>query len=181
MHHARQFLAAQTADRARSQSVARDRIARRAAAIEAAQVATGVAASEADPALRDLLTMHAGVLDGLPPITPDNDADADPAADAEWLDKHVRVAAWQDVMQRVRADITSSLITSILRIVVVASLLVQSLRHAVRIRNILSRLARDILSALILARMRVIHICISARIQRAGRAAALASAGPAHC
>ncbi len=159
----------------------RDRITRRTAALEAAQVAAGVAASEADPALRDLLAMHAGVLDGLPPITPDDDGvDADAEADAAWLDKISRVGVWQAVIQQTTAAIEAVLITSILRAVVVASLLVRSRRRAVRIRSILSRLARDILFALLRARLRVIHICISARIQRAGRAFALASAGPAH-
>ena len=179
MHCARQLIAAKNADRERSQAVAQARIARRAAALDAADVAAGIATSEADPGLRDLLAEFADVPAFIADAA-DPEIEADAEIDDAWLNKIARVGVWQDVIQRVRTDITAAMITSILRMAAGAGLHAQSHRRAVRIRNILSRLARDILSALILARMRVIHICISARIQRAGRAAALASAGPAH-
>ena len=51
-------------------------------------------------------------------------------------------------------------------------------QHAGLLSNILARLARDTLAALIHARLRVAHSCITARIARAGRAVAATSAAP---
>ena len=183
MHRHARHLAARTADRASSQAVMRDRITRRTAALEAAQVAAGVAASEADPALRDLLAMHAGVLDGLPPITPDDDdADAEADADATWLDRHARVGIWQDVMQRARTDITARLIASMLQAAgfVSAGLLARLHQRAVTLHNAIARILQAQLAALVHARMRVAHICAMARAMRAGRSSAATSAAPAH-
>ena len=54
-------------------------------------------------------------------------------------------------------------------------------QRAAHLRNILARLARDTLAALIHARLRTIHAAITARILRAGRAVAASSAAPAPC
>ena len=183
MHRTHQLLAAKNADRERSQAVAQARIARRAAALEAAVIAAGIAASKTDQALQDLIDEFADVpaLVVADAADPDPDFEAEAEADAAWMDKHARVAIWQGVMRRTTAAIEAVLVTSILRAVVIAELHAQSHRHAVRIRNILSRLARDTLSALLHARLRVVHICTIARIARAGRAASAASAAPARC
>lgn len=52
-------------------------------------------------------------------------------------------------------------------------------QHAALLTNILARLARAALAALLRARMRTIHAAITARILRAGRAVAASSAAPA--
>ena len=181
MHrHARQPLAARTADRTRGYALVRERIARRIATLEAAEIAAGIAASEDDPGLRDLLAAFADV----PSFVADADPDfAEAEADATGLDKRVRVGAWQDLMQRARTDITTKIITSILRLAgfTVAHLLLRSHQRAAALHHILARLARDQISAIAHARLRVIHICISARAMRAGRVAVLASTAPACC
>lgn len=54
-------------------------------------------------------------------------------------------------------------------------------QHASVLANTLARIARARIASLLHARMRVAHTCISARILRAGRGAALTSAVPAYC
>ena len=177
MHrHARQHLAARTADRTRGYALVRERIARRIATLEAAKVAAGIAASETDPGLHDLLAAFADV-----PVFV-ADADPDFEADATWLDKPVRVGIWHDVMRQTTAAIAATLITSILHeaCTLIAHWIVQTHQRAAHLSDILARAARDALSALAHARLRVAHICITARAMRAGRAVALASAAPAY-
>ena len=179
MHHARQSLAAQNADRERSLSVMRERIARRAAALESAEIAMGIAASEADPALQDLLAAFADVPEFVADADPDLAAEAD--ADAAWLDKISRVGVWQAVIQRTAAAIEAALITAMLRMagftgVMGTGRLVQLRQRA---RAAALRAARDTFSALTRARFRVAHICITARAMRAGRVVAATSAAHA--
>ena len=180
MHrHARQHLAARTADRTRGYALVRERIARRIATLEAAKVAAGIAASETDPGLHDLLAAFADV----PVFVADADPDFESEADATWLDKPVRVGIWHDVMRQTTAAIAATLITSILHEAcnLIAHWIVQTHQRAAHLSDILARAARDSLSALAHARLRVAHICITARAMRAGRAVALASAAHAQC
>lgn len=141
---------------------------------EAAVIAAGIAVSEADPALRDLLAAHAHVLEGLPEITPDPEFDAD--ADATWLRQ--RGEAWTlHAIARRRLLI----IAAALRIADAAALpdLLPAHQRQARLTNILARAMRADLAALIHARLRVVHLAAIARLARAGRVAALASAAHA--
>ena len=188
-HAASQQIAAATADRTRSQAVVRERIARRLAALEAAEIAAGMVASEADADFAALRAAHADVLAGLPPITLDADADiaqvlqSQSDSDATWLDKHLRATCWHDVMKRVRTEITVAMITGMLRMACVAGINCNSASRLLRqrARAAVLRAARDIFSALTRTRFRVAHICITARAMRAGRVAVLASTAPACC
>ena len=179
---ARPLIAARTADRMCGRAAARVTREERAdaqihqaqAEAGATQIAAGIAASEADPALQALLAAHAHVLDGLPEIVPDPDFDAD--ADATWLRQ--RGAAW---ILRAIARRRLLIIAGALRIADAAALPIIAPAHQrqAHLARIIARAARDSLSALAHARIRVAHICIAARAMRAGRVAALASAAHA--
>ena len=161
----------------------RKRIARRAAALETAAISAGIAASDADANFRALLDTLTGVLDGLPPITLDDDADDGADAAAAWQDGFERAVIWQDVMRRTTSTISVARITSVLRLacVTIAHLTLRLHQRTAALHRILARLARYTLFALAHARLRVAHLCITARAMRAGRVAVLASTAPAGC
>ncbi len=181
---ARPLIAARTADRIGSRAAARVTREERADAQiqhaqaegEAAAIAAGIAASEADPALHALLADAAGTLDGLPVIEPDPDFDADADADAAWLRK--RGAAW---ILRASARRRLLIIAGALRLADAAALpeIAPAHQRDAILHNTLARAARARLAALIHARLRVIHIAAIARIARAGRSSAATSAAPA--
>lgn len=108
------------------------------------------------------------------------DADAEPTnaeaeADAAWLRQ--REITWT---LRAIARRRLLIIAAALRIADSAALpnLLPAHERIAHLDQILARLARDVLSALIRARIGVAHICVAARAIRAGRVAVLASAGP---
>ena len=140
---------------------------------EAATIEAGIAASEADPSFAALRGMD--VLAGLPEITPDSEF-ADDAADGAWL--YQRRASWtlHAIARRRLLRLADTL--RVADAAALPELLPAHQRDAV-LRNTLARFARDALSALAHARLRVAHICITARILRAGRASAATSAAHA--
>ncbi len=181
---ARTLIAARTADRACGRAAARVTREERADAqiqqvqadAETAQIAAGIAGSEADPALQALLAAHAGVLDGLPEIEPDPEFDADSDADAAWLRQ--RSTGWilHAVARRRLLTIAAGL-----RQVDAAALpeIAPEHQRQAHLSDILARAARARLAALIHARLRVIHVAAIARLARAGRSSAATSAAPA--
>lgn len=186
MDTARQIITAVTAERECARAAARvTREERADAQIQQAQaegetaaIEAGIAGSETDADLQALLAAHVGVLAGLPEITPDPEFDADADADGAWL--YQRGEAWtlHAIARRRLLRLADTL-----RVADAAALpdLLPAHQRQARLTNILARAARDSLSALAHARLRVAHICITARILRAGRASAATSAAPAYC
>ena len=185
-HHAARQIAAATADRTCGRAAARVTREERADAqiqqaqadTEAAAIEAGIAGSETDADLQALLAAHVGVLAGLPEITPDPEFDADADADGAWL--YQRRAAWT---LHASARRRLLIIAGALRLADAAALpeLLPAHQRQAHLARIIARAARDSLSALAHARLRVAHICITARAMRAGRAAVLASTAPACC
>ena len=181
--HAHPQIAARTADRMCGRDAARVTREERAdaqihqaqAEAEAAMIAAGIAASEADPALQALLADAAGTLDGLPEIEADPEF-ADAADDATWLRQRSTGWTLHAIARRRLLRLADTL-----RLADAAALpeIAPEHQRAARLSSIIARAARDSLSALAHARIRVAHICAIARILRAGRAVAATSAAHA--
>ena len=173
--HAHHQIAAATADRMCGRDAAR--VTRE----ERGETRWHAAAAEQEPEitdnreLRSMLGEAGDVLAGLPVIEPDPDFGGD-AADAAWL--YQLRASWtlHAIARRRLLRLADTL--RVADAAALPELLPAHQRHA-HLARILARAARDTLSALAHARLRVAHICITARILRAGRAVAATSAAHA--
>ena len=176
--------------RANPQIAARtaDRIGSRAAALvareERGETRWHATAAEPEPEitdnreLRSMLDEAGDVLAGLPEIEADPDFDADADADAIWLRQRGEAWTLHAIARRRLLRLAAAL-----RVADAAALpeIAPEHQRAAHLFDILARHARDTLSALAHARLRVAHICITARAMRAGRASAATSAAHAQC